>query len=213
MIFSLLRNLALLFIILRSGHAHSDIRDSQSMQPIAWEPDFTNENTLSLSWLHLPDGLPFLTTPDHPDAAAVKNIFGIQLGRTLRERWLGRVGVMLAQEGARRGDHVWSFIGSDLQYTGLFPSKEPEQTILSFRPHIFFGLGVLSRWENSITRYNLVPTARYEASEPSAYGGVAFQFRFARELILEIEGRYFQSARVSMNRGLSVGGSLVWGGW
>jgi hypothetical protein len=212
-VFAALPAIFSLGVMMHSKNASADIRDAQSLQPIAWEPDFTAENTLSLTWLHMPQGLPFLTTRDPRESMEVKNIFGLQLGQTLREDWHGRVGLSIAREGSRRGEHVWSFVGSDLQFNGLIPKKTSEKISALLRPSVYFGLGVLSRWENSITRYNLIPTARYEASEPAAYGGVALQFRIANEMIFELDSRYFQSARVSVNRGISFGGSLVWGAW
>lgn len=201
--------LCLSFIPLR---ARAELRDSQSFQPIEWESDFVRDNSLALTWLGLPQGT-HLAKPDDQDVFRnLRNTFGLQLGQLLRDHWQGRIGLFLTRTNPKVGGYVWGFLGSDLQHA-LIPEALYDQGVFRyFRPYGHFGLGFSTRWENSKTRYNLIPTFRYEASEPAAYGGFSAMYRLSDELLLGFEFRYFQSARNSQNHFPSWGGSLVWGG-
>ena len=210
----LLRQLLIIFFACVWGlSAFAEIREAQSFNPIEWESDFTQDNSLSLTWLNLPQSV-LLTEPQDLDLYhQLRNAFGLQLGKNLREHWHGRVGFFVARTGPATGGYVWSYLGSDLQRE-LVPESLLDGAIFSvIRPYLFFGLGFGSRWENSEVRYNLIPTFRYEVSEPTAYLGSSLAWRVADELMLSIEFRYFQSARLSRNRFPTWGGSIIWASW
>jgi hypothetical protein len=193
--------------------ASAEIREAQSFKPIEWESDFTQENSLSLTWLNLPKSVQLTQSEDADLYRQMSNAFGLQLGKNLRDHWQGRVSFFVARTGPATGGYVWSFLGSDLQRE-LVPESFSGHAIFRFlRPYFFFGLGFGSRWENSEVRYNLIPTFRYEVSEPAAYFGSSMAWRLADELLLSLEFRYFQSARLSQNRFPTWGGSLIWGTW
>jgi hypothetical protein len=197
--------------LLRSQIALAEIRDAQSFKPIEWESDFSKSNSLSVNWFRFPDKVQLALPEDAITFDELRNGFGIQLGQWLRGQWQGRIGFYLASTGSAKGAYVWSFLGSDLQHP-LVTGELGEKAIFRyFRPFVYFGLGVSSRWENSEVRYNLIPTFRYEASEPSAYFGSSFLFKLSDEILFGLDFRYFQSARNSRNRFPGFGASVVWG--
>ncbi|MBM3383066.1 MAG: hypothetical protein FJY29_11565 [Betaproteobacteria bacterium] len=202
-----------LFSLSAKPQAWAEIRDAQSFKPIAWESDFAQDNSLSLTWLNLPQRVQLTQPEDIELYRQLRHAFGLQLGKVLRESWQGRVGFFVARTSPETGGYVWSFLGSDLQRE-LVPAGLFDHAVFRvLRPYLFFGLGFGSRWENSQVRYNLIPTFRYEVSEPAAYFGTSVAWRIADEILLSVEFRYFQSARLSQNRFPSWGGSIVWGSW
>ncbi|MEN9528441.1 MAG: hypothetical protein RI932_314 [Pseudomonadota bacterium] len=209
-----LRHLLLILLVLTwRENGWAEIRDAQSFRPIEWESDFAQDNSLSFTWLNLPKNVQLTQPEDLELYHQLRNAFGLQLGKVLRDGWQGRISFFVARTSPAAGGYVWSFLGSDLQ-RDLVPKRFSENVIFRVvRPYLFFGLGFGSRWENSQVRYNLIPTFRYEASEPAAYFGSSVAWQLADELLLSIEFRYFQSARLSQNRFPSWGGSIVWGSW
>lgn len=190
-----------------SCSALADLKDRQSFRPVEWESDFVSENSLSIGAFALTPGAKIVELQGQNVYAA----YGLQLTQYLRDDWNGRVGLHLGRTGPRQGQYVWTFISSDLQRPLIPESLYQSGPFRFFRPLISFGLGGVSRWQNSGMGLNVVPTLRYELSEPVAHVGTQLLFPFSDELIFSIEYRFLQSARVSRHRGSTWGASLIWG--
>lgn len=186
---------------------------SQSFKPIEIEEATASNTSLYLSW-HTPLKAVTVAQPlDSDGGGALNSIFAIQVSQLLHSQWRGRIGFFVSRSGGRAGDPLWSFIGSDLQHTVLPSTLDGGALFGSLKPYAYFGLGFASRWENSQVRYNVIPTFRYEESEPAAYTGLSFLFPGFGHLLLEFDVRLVQSARTSQNRFLMLGGSVVLGQW
>lgn len=204
-------SLSLAFCVVNGAHA--ELRDAQMFRPIEWEESMTSSKTVHFSWANPASSVTLAGTPASNGFDRLKNIFGLQVSRTLNRQWKGRVGLLFSGAGTQRGDALWSFVGSDLQHS-LIPTSWTDKTIFRrLRPLGYFGLGFASRWQNSQVRYTLLPTFRYDESEPAAYLGISTLLHAFGDVIFEIDVRYFQSARDSRNTFLSFGGSLVLGRW
>lgn len=178
-----------------------------TFRPIEWERDFTSSSSLSLGGFKLFNNSEIVDLAgQHLDSA-----YGLQLSQNLRDHWKGRVSFYCGRTGADVGQFVWSVIGSDLQHPLVSESVYDWSFIKYLRPFVFFGLGMTSRWANAGTGLNLIPTLRYEISEPIGYAGIQLQGKIASEFILAVEYRLLQSARASRERGHTLGASLIWG--
>lgn len=187
--------------------ASANLIDRQSFRPIEWESDFVSAHSLSFSGMILLNGAQIVRSEEQK----LKSAFGLQLCQSLRDQWTGRVGLFVGRTGPAPGQYVWTLLGSDLQHS-LIPEKLYDFSFFKYvRPNGFFGLGVTSRWENTGLGLNLIPTLRYNVSEPVAQFGLQLLSPLADELIFEIEYRFLQSARVSQNRGSTIALSLIWG--
>ena len=193
--------------------AHAELRDSQMFRPIEWEESMTSSKFISFSWLTPMSSVALARASESDAFDNLKHIFGFQFSRPLNNRWKGRLGLFISSTGAQRGQELWSFAGSDLQHS-LTPSSWKEQRFFSwFQPVGYFGLGFASRWKNAQVRYNLIPTFRYDESEPAAYLGVSSMVRLLGDSMIEVDLRYFQSARDAKHRFVSLGGSLILWRW
>lgn len=185
----------------------ADLNDRQSFRPVAWESDFVSGNSLSVGAFALTGEAKIVELQGQKVNAA----YGLQLTQYLRDDWNGRVGLHVGRTGPKQGQYVWTLLSSDLQRPLIPESLYHVGAFRFFRPLISFGLGGVSRWQNSGLGLNLVPTLRYELSEPVAHVGTQLLFPFADELIFSVEYRFLQSARVSSHRGSTWGASLIWG--
>jgi hypothetical protein len=177
------------------------------------EESVTSSKFLYISWLKPLSAVTLARESASDEFDKLGNVIGFQVSQHLNNRWKGRLGLFISMTGSQRGDDLWSFVGSDLQRS-LTPIAWKDQKLFElFQPVGYFGLGFASRWKNSQVRYNLIPTLRYDESEPAAYLGVASMIRVLGDVMVEIDVRYFQSARNSQNRFVSLGGSLVLGRW
>lgn len=185
----------------------ADLNDVQSFRPIEWDSDFVRSHALFVGGWRLFKGSSIVPL----DEQNISSSFGLQLAQNLRDHWQGRVGLFLGQTGSRAGRYVWSFLGSDLTHP-LIPESVYDVGLFNYlRPFVFFGLGVTSQWETMELSLHLIPTWRYQLSEPVAFGGAHVIFPFSNELMLSLEYRFLQSARYSRHRGSVVGASIVWG--
>ncbi|NBO37125.1 hypothetical protein EBU99_00915 [bacterium] len=204
--FSLIRLFAVGIIVLCQT-AFADLHETQSFQPVQWESDFVADKNLSFTTMLVPERSQIVGLLSGP----VRTAYGLQLGQRLRDHWMGRVSLFFGRNEAKTGNLLWSFLGSDLSHPLISDALSEWNFFRVLRPIGFFGLGFVSRWENTAFKYNLLPTARYELSEPIAYAGGMLQLQVAQEVILATEYRYLQSARASHNRGPTFAISLIWG--
>lgn len=204
---------SILFALSLFGNARAELRDSQTFRPIEWEESTTSSKSMYFSWLNPLMTVPLAQPANDIQFNELKNIFGIQVSHFLNNQWKGRLGFFTSRSGPKTGDTLWSFAGSDLQHSLIPQSWRKAEVFSLIEPFGYFGLGFASRWEISPVRYNLIPTFRYNESEPAAYLGVSWMIRGLGDLLLDVDLRYFQSARVSQHRFLSLGGSLVLGRW
>lgn len=210
------RNLIIAIAMLVLGYfplAQAELRDAQSFRPIEWEESTTSSKYIHFLWMRPLRAISLAEDSQIDRLGEAENIFGLQVSQPLHSRWKGRLGLYLSRTGSEIGDALWSFAGSDLQHP-LTPLPWKEKGFFSwFQPFGYFGLGFASRWENSQVRYNLVPTFRYNESEPAAYLGISSMIRLFGSVMFELDVRYFQSARVSQRKFLTLGGSFVLGRW
>ena len=202
--------ICLLFLV-APARLYADLRDGQSFKPIEWDADFSKSRTFEASWIRFPRGVQHAQPAEKELFDDVRSGVGLQLGQWLRDRWQGRMSLLLAQTDSKVGGYVWTFLGSDLKHPLIFGAAQEYWLFSHLKPYAFFGLGVSSRWENSQVRYNLIPTYRYEVSEPAIYFGTSLMIRLAGEFLLSLEFRHFESARSSKNSFPLWGASLVWG--
>lgn len=198
------------FIVLMvfvSRTATANLKEGQSFRPITWEQDFVRSNSLAFTAIRLLPGAQIVTTPER----TVDSAYGLQLGQNLRDDWMGRISLFFGQTGAREGEYMWSFLGSDLVHPLVSTDLLNHAIFQMIRPMGFFGLGMTSRWQRMSLNLNLIPTLRFEASEPIAYAGAYLVAPMTDELMASFEYRFMQSARNSRTRGNVFGVSLVWG--
>lgn len=198
-----------LAMVIFAKPATADLNEGHSFRPITWERDFVSSNSLSFTVMKLLPGAQIVITPDR----AVGSAYGLQLGQKLRDDWTGRISMFCGRTGPAAGEYVWSYLTSELLHP-LIPEDMKTHGVFRYvRPFGFFGAGMTTRWQNMSLNLNLIPTLRYEATEPTAAAGVMLQIPVANELMLSFEYRFMQSARSSRTRGSVLGGSLVWGQW
>jgi hypothetical protein len=190
-----------------SKTARANLNEGHSFRPIGWERDFVSSSSLSFTVMKLLPGAQIISTPER----AVASAYGLQLGQNLRDNWAGRISMFCGRTGPGAGEYVWSYLASDLLHPLMTEEMNSTGPFRYARPFGFFGVGMTTRWQNMSLNLNLIPTLRYEATEPTAFAGVLLQIPVANELMLAVEYRFMQSARNSQTRGNVLGGSLVWG--
>lgn len=199
----------LLFCLLAQGlsSARADLNEGHSFRPIAWEKDFTDQSSLALSAFTLSSRAQMVASEGTP----VRSAFGLKLSQNLRDNWSGRMGLFCGRSSDAQDSFIWSFLGSDLMHPLIPESYFNHPAFRWARPHVYFGIGLTSRWANTGLKINLVPTMRYETTEPATYAGFEVLSQVAEEMQVGADYRFVQSARVSKNRGHMFGLSLVWG--
>lgn len=200
-----------LSFLIFSDMAHAELREGQSFKPIEWDADFSKDRTLEATWLWFPRGIQIVQPDEQELFNDLINGFGLQLGQWIRDQWQGRMSIFLAQTTPKTGGYVWSFLGSDLKHPLVFGNFAQHKFFQHAKPFGFFGLGVSSRWESSRIRYNLIPTFRYDVSEPTVHLGSSLMIQLSDEMMLSLEFRYFESMRKSGNKFPLWGVSLAWG--
>jgi hypothetical protein len=198
---------ALFLSVWTSVDARAEIKDNHSFRSIEWENDFVRSQSLSMSAFRLFPGAQIVPLSERKLSSA----YGLQLGQKLRDHWSGRVSFFCGSTGGAADDLIWSYLASDLHHPLIPESLYQTGVFKFFRPNIFFGLGVTTRWQKTRMSLNFIPTLRYEFSEPIAVAGTQWLFSLSDEFMLGFEYRFSQSAQESRHRGGLIGASLVWG--